>query len=69
MSYQVEYRDKEISRLNELLQGGRPLDAVIADSKRGSTDRVVAHLNIQVSDCMHMLLSDDKFYDLYVIQR
>lgn len=45
---QVESRDKEINRLNDMLAGGRPVEAVLSDHKRSSGDRVVAHLNIQV---------------------
>jgi centrosomal protein CEP135 len=44
----VESREKEIDRLNRLLEGGRPLDAVTRDIKSDSSDRVVAHLNVQV---------------------
>ncbi|XP_048589122.1 centrosomal protein of 135 kDa-like isoform X2 [Nematostella vectensis] len=45
---QVESRDKEIDRLNVQLEGGRPIDAVTKDVKSDSSDRVVAHLNVQV---------------------
>ncbi|RMX44908.1 hypothetical protein pdam_00012554 [Pocillopora damicornis] len=45
---QVESRDKEIERLNQLLDGGRPVDAVLRESKKDSSERVVAHLNVQV---------------------
>ena len=44
----METRDKEIERLTRLLDGGRPIDAVVREGKRNSTDRVVAHLNVQV---------------------
>ena len=46
--FQVEARDKEIGRLTKQLEGGRPVDAVLRDSKRDSGDRVLAHLNVQV---------------------
>jgi len=45
---QVENRDEEIKRLNDLLEGGRPVEAVLKDTLRGSSDRVLSHLNIQV---------------------
>ena len=45
----MEARDKEIERLNRLLDGGRPTEAVLRDSKKDSSERVVAHLNVQVS--------------------
>lgn len=45
---QVEARDKEIERLNRLLDGGRPVDAVLRESKKDSGERVIAHLNVQV---------------------
>ncbi|XP_020629880.1 centrosomal protein of 135 kDa-like isoform X2 [Orbicella faveolata] len=45
---QVETRDKEIERLNRLLDGGRPVDAVLREGKKDSSERVVAHLNVQV---------------------
>ena len=48
LSCQLEARDKEIKRLHHQLEGGRPLDAILKDSKRESSDRVIAHLNVQV---------------------
>lgn len=44
----METRDKEIERLNRLLDGGRPVDAVLREGKKDSSERVVAHLNVQV---------------------
>ena len=46
---QVTLRDKEIDRLQHLLEGGRPTKAMINDGLAESTDRVISHLNIQVS--------------------
>ena len=46
---QVEARDKEIERLNRLLDGGRPVEAVLREGKKDSSERVIAHLNVQVS--------------------
>ena len=48
LSYQVEHRDKEIERLGRLLEGGRPLHAIMKDTRQDSSDKVVAHLNVQV---------------------
>jgi len=48
----VETRDKEIERLNRLLDGGRPVDAVLREGKKDSSERVVAHLNVQVIQCL-----------------
>ena len=45
----VEARDKEIERLNRLLDGGRPVDAVLREGKKDSSERVIAHLNVQVN--------------------
>ena len=45
---QVSLRDKEIDRLQHLLEGGRPTKAMINDGMAESTDRVISHLNIQV---------------------
>lgn len=45
---QVEARDKEIERLNRLLDGGRPVEAVLREGKKDSSERVIAHLNVQV---------------------
>ena len=48
----MEARDKEIERLNRLLDGGRPVEAVLRDGKKDSSERVVAHLNVQVTICL-----------------
>ena len=44
----VENRDKEIDRLSQLLEGGRPVNAIMKDTKKDSSDKVVTHLNVQV---------------------
>jgi len=51
----VESREREIERLNKLLEGGRPVDAVVKDVKQGSSNKVLAHLNIQVSDIYYII--------------
>ena len=51
----METRDKEIERLNRLLDGGRPVDAVLREGKKDSSERVVAHLNVQVYNVMSLL--------------
>lgn len=45
---QVENREVEIERLNSLLTGGRPPEALAAAGVQESGERVAAHLNIQV---------------------
>ena len=45
---QVENRETEIERLNEMMKGGRPPEALAAEGARESNERMVAHLNIQV---------------------
>jgi len=54
----VETRDKEIERLNRLLDGGRPVDAVLREGKKDSSERVVAHLNVQVYNVMSLLCQE-----------
>lgn len=44
----VENREGEIQRLNQMLKGGRPAEALAAEGIRQSRERMVAHLNIQV---------------------
>lgn len=45
---QVERRELEISRLVTQLKGGRPPEALVAEASRESSERMTAHLNIQV---------------------
>ena len=45
---QVENREAEIERLNGMLKGGRPAEALATEGARRSNERMVAHLNIQV---------------------
>ena len=45
---QVALRDKEVDRLQHLLEGGRPTKAIVNDGMKDSTDRVISHLNMQV---------------------
>lgn len=45
---QVENREAEIERLNGMLKGGRPAEALAAEGVRLSNERMVAHLNVQV---------------------
>lgn len=44
----IENREQEIERLTRMLKGGRPAEALAAESVRQSNERMVAHLNIQV---------------------
>lgn len=45
---QVQRRDKEIERLGQLLEGGRPLEAVYAEAQHGHEERRMAQLETQV---------------------
>ena len=46
----------EIERsADRLLDGGRPVDAVLREGKKDSSERVVAHLNVQVWNVMPLL--------------
>lgn len=46
---QVEARDAEIDRLSRMLDGGRPSDVVALESRNRANERMISHLNIQVS--------------------
>lgn len=51
LCFQVEARDEEIDRLTKMLDGGRPSDVVSLDAKNRANERMISHLNIQVSCC------------------
>ena len=44
----MERREEEIDRLNEMLKGGRPPEALATEGAKHTNERVMAHLNIQV---------------------
>ena len=46
---QLESRDREIDRLNRSLEGGRPHDVVSLEARNKSNERLISHLNLQVS--------------------
>lgn len=46
---QVEERDREINRLNNVLHGGRPHDVISLEAQNISNEKLIAHLNLQVS--------------------
>ncbi|EGD72912.1 hypothetical protein PTSG_12195 [Salpingoeca rosetta] len=48
MQAQVARRDKEIERLGDLLQGGRPLESLRAETRKVSASRQIAKLETQV---------------------
>ena len=61
MRRQVENREAEIERLNAMMKGGRPPEALAAEGVRESNERMVAHLNIQVCvGSISQCLSKDK---------
>ncbi|KAM9849282.1 centrosomal protein of 135 kDa [Aulostomus maculatus] len=45
---QVEERDKEIQRLNCVLEGGRPQDVISLEAQNISNEKLIAHLNLQI---------------------
>ncbi|KAJ8028410.1 hypothetical protein HOLleu_30630 [Holothuria leucospilota] len=45
---QVDAREREIQRLNRLLEGGKPEDVIINETRERSNERLVSHLNIQI---------------------
>uniref|UniRef100_A0A3Q2Y5U9 Centrosomal protein 135 n=1 Tax=Hippocampus comes TaxID=109280 RepID=A0A3Q2Y5U9_HIPCM len=48
LNTQVSERDQEIDRLNRVLHGGRPRDAVSSEAENASNEKLIAHLNLQV---------------------
>jgi centrosomal protein CEP135 len=44
----VDNRDREIERLNRMLDGGRSYDAVALESKLRNNEKLISHQNIQV---------------------
>ncbi|XP_053111960.1 centrosomal protein of 135 kDa isoform X2 [Hemicordylus capensis] len=47
-SKQVELRDNEIERLSAALDGGRSHDVISLEAKSRSSEKIIAHLNLQV---------------------
>uniref|UniRef100_A0A3B3BWX3 Centrosomal protein 135 n=1 Tax=Oryzias melastigma TaxID=30732 RepID=A0A3B3BWX3_ORYME len=45
---QVEERDREINRLNNVLHGGRPHDVISLEAQNISNEKLIAHLNLQI---------------------
>lgn len=45
----MELRDKEIERLTLALKGGRPHDVISLEAQNINNEKVIAHLNLQVS--------------------
>uniref|UniRef100_A0A4W4GW01 Centrosomal protein of 135 kDa n=1 Tax=Electrophorus electricus TaxID=8005 RepID=A0A4W4GW01_ELEEL len=48
LNTQVDERDKEIERLNRALDGGRPYDVISLEAQNISSEKLIAHLNLQV---------------------
>ena len=46
---QVFARDEEIDRLSKMLSGGRPSDTLALEVKNRANEKMISHLNIQVS--------------------
>ena len=70
---QVTLRDKEIDRLQHLLEGGRPTKAMINDGLAESTERVISHLNIQVKSfdvlSIHLVQSNKTRESVFFVRR
>jgi len=47
---QIDSRDNEVERLTKMLEGGRPHDVVALEAKNRTNERMISHLNIQVSN-------------------
>ncbi|KAL7063234.1 hypothetical protein AAHC03_02041 [Spirometra sp. Aus1] len=45
---QLQLRDSEINRLRQLVEGGRPIEALLLDDQRQRTDSLAEHLQLQV---------------------
>lgn len=54
---QVDLRQAEIERLTTLLDGGRPHDVVALEARNRGNERLIAHLNIQVSNIYSVQLA------------
>lgn len=52
----MEERDKEIERLNRALDGGRPYDVISLEAQNLSNEKLIAHLNLQVTNFLHTRL-------------
>lgn len=48
----MEERDKEIERLNRALDGGRPYDVITLEAQNINNEKLIAHLNLQVTVCV-----------------
>uniref|UniRef100_A0A3B3HTE7 Centrosomal protein 135 n=2 Tax=Oryzias latipes TaxID=8090 RepID=A0A3B3HTE7_ORYLA len=48
LNTQVEERDGEISRLNNVLHGGRPHNVISLEARNISNNKLIAHLNLQI---------------------
>ncbi|XP_038136646.1 centrosomal protein of 135 kDa isoform X1 [Cyprinodon tularosa] len=48
LNTQVDERDREIERLNHVLQGGRPHDVISLEAQNISNEKLIAHLNLQI---------------------
>ncbi|XP_040896796.1 centrosomal protein of 135 kDa isoform X3 [Toxotes jaculatrix] len=48
LNTQVEEREKEIERLNRVLQGGRPHDVISLEAQNISNEKLISHLNLQI---------------------
>lgn len=49
LSPKVELRDNEIERLALALDGGRSHDVISLEARTRSSEKIIAHLNLQVA--------------------
>lgn len=59
MLKKVENRDREIERLNRLLDGGRSCDIVTLEGSLRNNEKVIAHQNIQVRKILFASILDE----------
>ena len=48
----MDNRDREIERLNRLLDGGRSFDVVSMEANMRNNDKLISHQNLQVGLCL-----------------
>ena len=55
--FQVDIRDQEIVRLSRQLEGGKPYDVMTTEAKNRSNERLISHLNVQVSQSIYQSIN------------
>lgn len=57
LCFQIELREREIERLSIALDGGRSSDILSLETRNKANEKLIAHLNIQVTTFMIISLS------------